>query len=173
MFFYNIRSFINEHIVRTIYYACLFSKIKYGIEIYGSADKTKLNNLQTIQNKLLKILLHKTRRFSTNKLHSDLRVLKVEDIYRTSLLHFVYNCQKGTPIENFRDYFKLRGQLHEHRTRSIFHIHVCKPKTNYGKNTSHYRAAQFWNQIADSYKDAKSINIFKKRIFTLILSNYG
>ena len=32
--FYNIRHLINKKLARTIYFACIYSRIKYGIEIY-------------------------------------------------------------------------------------------------------------------------------------------
>ena len=67
--FYNIRNVVTSHVVRAIYFACIHSRIKYGIETYGSASEYKISKLQILQNKLLKLLIKKERRYSTNKLH--------------------------------------------------------------------------------------------------------
>ena len=55
--FYHIRNFISKNLARTIYHACIYPRIKYGIEIYGSANQSKMNKLQVLQNKLMKVLL--------------------------------------------------------------------------------------------------------------------
>ena len=75
--FYNIRKYISKKLMRTIYYTSIYSVIKYGIEIYGSAGITELKRIQTLQNKLLKVLLNKDYQYSTNLLHSELNILKV------------------------------------------------------------------------------------------------
>ena len=52
--FYNIRNVVTSHVVRAIYFTCIHSRIKYGIETYGSASEYKISKLQILQNKLLK-----------------------------------------------------------------------------------------------------------------------
>ncbi|CAL4066337.1 unnamed protein product, partial [Meganyctiphanes norvegica] len=78
--FYNIRDFLSEQDIRTIYYSLIYSRIKYGINLYGQAAKTKIKQIQTLQNQLLKVLSSKNYRFSTNELHKEFNLLKVEDI---------------------------------------------------------------------------------------------
>ena len=58
--------------------------------------------LQILQNKLLKLLTKKDRRYSTNKLHIDLNILKVKHIYEMSVLTFVHGCVRGIPIDSFK-----------------------------------------------------------------------
>ena len=86
--FYNIRDIITIHVARAIYFSCIHSRVKYGIETYGSASEYKMAKLQILQNKLLKLLTKKDRRYSTNKLHIDLNILKVKHIYEMSVLSF-------------------------------------------------------------------------------------
>ena len=77
--------------VKTIYYALIYSRIKYGISVFGTACKNKLSKIQILQNKLLKVLLAKRYRYSTNSLHNELNILKVTDIARLNSLTFVHN----------------------------------------------------------------------------------
>ena len=60
--FYNIRNVVTPHVARAIYFACIHSRIKYGIETYGSASEYKISKLQILQNKLLKLFTKKERR---------------------------------------------------------------------------------------------------------------
>ena len=78
--FYNIRDYLNKENIKTIYYALIYSRIKYGISVYGQACETKLKRIQTLQNQLLKVLASKEYRFSTDKLHEEFELLKVKDI---------------------------------------------------------------------------------------------
>ena len=54
-----IRNRIPNNCKHQMYYAYVYSKIVYGVEIYGNTSKYQINKLQVLQNKALK-LLHKT-----------------------------------------------------------------------------------------------------------------
>ena len=54
--FYSIRNFISKENIKTIYYTLVYSRIKYGISVYGQAGIKKINRIQVLQNKLLKVL---------------------------------------------------------------------------------------------------------------------
>ena len=56
----------------------IYSRIKYGSIITGQTTKENIEKIQTLQNKLLKVLYKKNYCFSTNKLHNELAVLKVD-----------------------------------------------------------------------------------------------
>ena len=46
----------NKHL---LYYAYIYSKIKYGIEVYGTANATQIKKVQVKQNRALKVLFNK------------------------------------------------------------------------------------------------------------------
>ena len=78
-----------------IYFAMIYSKIKYGLCSYGFAKKVRMDPLQVIQNKLVKVLLDKKMQYPTNNLHQNLDVLKVNDIFKQEVATFVLNYLKG------------------------------------------------------------------------------
>ena len=53
----------------------IYSRLKYGSIITGQTSKENLDNIQILQNKLLKVLAGKCYRYSTNKLHNELSIL--------------------------------------------------------------------------------------------------
>ena len=93
--FNHIKSFVTKSIARQLYFACIYSRIKYGIEIFGSCSKQVLSRIQVMQNKLLKLLLNLNRRTPTTELHKTLSTLKVEDIFKSNILSFVNECRSG------------------------------------------------------------------------------
>ena len=60
--FINTRHFLSISQLIQVYSALVFSKYNYGIEIYGNCSKFLMANLQTTQNRLLKIISSKNKR---------------------------------------------------------------------------------------------------------------
>ena len=82
----------NEHKFM-FYYAYFYSKIQYGIEIYGTATSTTLDKLQKQQNRCLKILFNKDYFTPTKSLHKELKVPLVTDIFKKKFSNcFLRKC---------------------------------------------------------------------------------
>ena len=60
--FYNIRNYLTKENIKTIYYALVYSTIKYGISVYSQVCENKMKKNQTLQNQLLKALSGKSYR---------------------------------------------------------------------------------------------------------------
>ena len=171
--FYNIRSFVDRRLARVIYHTCIQSKIKYGIEVYGSANETFLNKLQVIQNKLMKLLTKKERRYSTNLLHTELDILKVQDIHKHSVLQFVHKCKANKTISNFENYFTTRGEQHNRDLRNNNDLDQNRFAREHGRTTVQRIGSVYWNQLSDTLKvlDA-SQSVFKNSIFKYFVNKY-
>ena len=78
--YYNIRQYLNKDNIRNIYYTMIYSRINYGSIITGQTTNENINKIQTLQNRLLKVLLYKSYYYSTNKLHNELSILKFTDL---------------------------------------------------------------------------------------------
>ena len=89
--FNHIKSFITSRNDRNFYFAFINSRISYGIEVFGHCADEHLRKLQTLPNKLLKLMLKLD--ISTNQLHHNLSLLKVSDIHTVSVLCFFNNCK--------------------------------------------------------------------------------
>ena len=171
--FYNIRGFIDKRLTRTIYHTCIHSKIKYGIEVYGSANDTFLNKLQVIQNKLMKVLLKKERQYSTNLLHKNLDILKVHDIHRQSVLQFVHKCKTNKTIPKFSNYFTTRGEHHNLDLRNNEDLDQTFYTREHGRTTVQRIGSVYWNQLPVEIKDLNvSQNVFKGYVFKHYISQY-
>ena len=49
--FRQIKYYVSRKIARQLYYACVFSRIRYGIEVFGVCSKESLEKKQVMQNK--------------------------------------------------------------------------------------------------------------------------
>lgn len=168
--FYNIRKFLDKKLIRTIYFSCILSKIRYGIEIYGNGGNSALQKLQILQNKLLRVLMSKDKFHSSNELHKDLKILKIYDMHKFALLSFVYNCYQLSPIQSFEDFFISHD--HPHDTRFKHNLVKHGTKTKLGQTTTHFVGSTLWNDLPSSLKKPASIDAFKHALRDYYITNY-
>ena len=72
--FNNVKYFVTQRMARQLYFAFIFSRINYGISVYGTCSPTYINKLQIIQNKLIILLLKLGFRTSTDYIHKRLSI---------------------------------------------------------------------------------------------------
>ena len=160
--FYDIRNFIHLKHAQIIYHAMVLSRINYGLLIYGSADKNIMVPLQTLQNKLVKVLLNRNYRTPTNEIHDVMEILKVEDNYKLETLSFVHRFfNKKLPFV-FNDYFKTLRDCHTVNTRnSKYTLRDPMYKTKIGRNSVKQKGVQFWNGTDNNVKEISNLKSFK------------
>ncbi len=120
------------------YNAYIFSKIQYGIEVYGQASTSTLRKVQIQQNRALKRLHNKDYHTPTKSLHKELNLLLIEDIYKLGILKFVYI---------FRQFYIENASIHSHNTRQSHGLHVINPTNKFGQRRIIYQVTFLWNSI--------------------------
>jgi len=164
---------LTEENIKQLYYAYVFPHVKYGIEIYGTCSDLLMKKLQTEQNKLLKILCRKNRRYPTNQLHSELKVLNCYDIHKLFIGVFVYKQQSNMLPAIFDTYFKLNSDVCMRTTRQSddLYIPLCRTKT--AQRSLKYIGAKLWNSIGDHVKRCKTIYCFKRTYKSELIDSYA
>ena len=159
--FYNLRNFVNKDLIRVMYFSSIYSRVSYGIEVYGTCKATLFNKLQVTVNKLLRVLNRKDRQYSSTLLHSELDILKIKYIRDSNILKFVYNCVKGTPSQPFQNYFVPSPGTLSLNTRQIEQLDRNTIRTEIGRSTTHFTGATLWNQLQPNIKMQTSAKSFK------------
>ena len=167
--FKKVRYCITQKLCRQIYYAFIYSRISYGIEIYGSCTDKLLSRLQVIQNKLLKFLLKQDSRTPTSTLHYNMKILKIKHIYETNILNFVKNCLNDYYPETYRDYFTFRPQLYNMRRE---HLHIPFFRTNVGRASTKCKGAELWNKLSECCRSRSAYKSFKRHITQCYIKQY-
>ena len=168
--FNHIKSFITSCIARQLYFAFINSRISYGIEVYGHCADEYLSKLQTLQNKLLKLMLKLDRRTSTNQLHRNLSLLKVADIHTVSVLCFVNNCRAARCPETFCNYYQVRQTERELRNKD--HLDVPWARTDMGLSSCNIKGARLWNENFPAVNPYLYKKCFKTRVTKYFIEKY-
>ena len=167
--FNHIKSIVSSKIARQLYFAFIYSRVKYGIEVYANCSQDLLGKIQIIQNKLLKLLLNLNRRTNTKDLHVNLNILKVKDIQIVNILCFVNNCLLGKSPEYCSKYFLERTSLYNIRNLGM---DISRSKTLQGSLSIQIIGAKLWNALSDELKKICHQQNFKKHVVRFYINKY-
>ena len=167
--FNHIKHAMTTQTSRQLYFAFIFSRISYGLEVYGNCSNHQMAKLQTIQNKLLKLILQLNMRTSTNLLHKNLHLLKIKDIREVQVLLFVNKCLKGLCPPVFHEYYGERMPHYNIRNPGL---HITRTRTAMGSNSIRIFGAKLWNNLAPRVKEHRNKINFKKHIIKNIICDY-
>ena len=160
--FYTLRNFISTIQAKSIYKAMIYSRLMYGISLYGTADKNVFKPLQIIQNKLLRVLTKKEYTYSTDKLHKDLDILKVRDLHEQEVLSFTYKFVNKSIPNAMKDHFTMVSDIHNVNTRNRnYNIKDPCLKSKIGKLAIKQKGATLWNGLKKSLKSSTSLKMFR------------
>ena len=168
-----MRKYVPNRCKKQLYYAYVYSKITYGIEVYSHTSKCLIDKLQVMQNRLLKILYMKDWYTNTNMLHKQLNLLKVEEIAKLFILKFVQKCKMGEVPSIFSKYYKERTEIHSINTRNVKKYEIPRYKTTtYGHRTIRYIGSKLYNMLPIKIKDARTMNLFSAEVKKLYIESY-
>ena len=168
--FNHIKYRVTPKIARQIYYAFIYSRIQYGIEVYSSCSETHINRLQVIQNKLLKLILKLDRLTATNILHKEINLLKVTHIGESSVLGFVNKVLCGQCPEIFLSYYKIKRNAYDVRTKG----QLVTPQTRiqFGDRAVKVKGCLLWNRINKNMLKHRFSKSFKDNLVKYYISTY-
>ena len=168
--FYNIRAYLTIDHIKTIYYALIYSRVKYGLSVYGTANRGLIDKIQVLQNQLLKVLTGKPYRYCTNKLHNELKLLKIEDLYKQTILTFVHKFQNNKLPFVFDSYFTSFSEIHNINTRNRNNNFIVPRVTSrLGSTNISFVGAVSWNNLDRISKEIESEKSFRKSFKDTVL----
>ena len=135
-----------------IYESWIKSHISYALEIYGSAGKKGLNQLQKLQNKIVKILFCNCRRRSIDQVYNHTKILKVKQLYE--YMHIVKHFFEWKAIYNE----KVKSKPYQ--TKSTKFIPLLT-KNKYGEKLADFVLPNIFSKLpteiwlCNTYKDLK------------------
>jgi len=72
---------MNDEILKMLYFAYVFPRLLYGIEIYGNIYQSHLSKLVKLNNKILRILQNAPLKSLTLSLYKNYNILPIPFLY--------------------------------------------------------------------------------------------
>ena len=155
--FSQLRHFLNITELTTIYYAYVQSILEGGIITWGGAYKSTLQPIIVTQKAIIKAALGRCRRYSTQSLFDEFKVLDVRQLFVRTILTYIYN-HAGLLFENV---------THEHATRNATALGIRTPRLSrtFLVTNVYYITHVIYRNIPDYLRDYDcSTTVYKIRI---------
>ena len=150
-----VRKYINVHTAVTIYKSMILPIFEYDDILYEGSNLKRTNDLQTAQNRILRICNNTDRYISTQYLHdvSKTNLLKDRRILHLNL--FMFKQKGNVHIVNTRD---VRTRAHD---APLFNT-VKFNNEKYKKNI-YCKGALSWNSLTVAERNQEDYTIFKSQ----------
>ena len=149
----------------------------YVCQTWGLHDNNKVNKIQTLQNRALRLVTFVDQPPSPYQhqvdIYKGLRLLKFRDIVTLKNLLFIHDFFNNNLPESFTGYFKLSRNMHSHHTRNSARGHLYVPKTNsvrFGTNSFKLKSIHAWNIVASIFPDTDFTTMAKRDFKSLLVS---
>jgi len=170
--FYKIRTNLNAHVLKMLYFAFVYPHLLYGIEIYGNTNPSNIYRLKILNNKILRILQNRSRRTHIIDLYKCYSTLPIDLLHKYQVLLFVHKFAHHSnrlPVV-FASYFTQNKLIHQHDTRDKCDFHMSTPCTTFGKRSLKYKGSYMWNSLPESLKTIQSTSLFKHSLSVFLLT---
>ena len=172
--FFRVRHFLPINIL-TLLYNSLFSPfLQYGTLVWGLTFETYINPVFLLQKRVIRAIAFEHFNSSATPLFSDLKILKLHDLFKLKLLSFVYDCVNKISPSCFHSFFDLVESVHQHSTRQVAKNYIFLTQKNtlqYGLRSVRYYGAKCWNEIPVGIKLLPSAISFHCKLKAFLLES--
>ncbi|KAK9882698.1 hypothetical protein WA026_022748 [Henosepilachna vigintioctopunctata] len=158
---YQCRNYISLKTKKQIYAAFFSSHLRYLLPIWGTCGSVDFNKMQILQNKILKILFKYDYLTSTNILHQELSIPKLEALLKLEQCKLMYKILKNIQKSNI--VFKLVGEVHGYETRFQTGFYISNSRTNVGLNGPANMASKVYNNLSEDIRSTKCYSHFIRK----------
>ena len=172
---YALSKFLPRHALLNIYFSLAYSHIVQSVLIWGGNSNYKINCVQILMNKIMRVILNVRSvdhipTMRSNEMYVRLKVLKFKDIYNYFLLKFLRTAfHDRNPV-----YYKCFQQWlpnHNHNTR-FNKINLPIVRLDLEKKFAIFQSISTYNKLPMILTQPMSDARFKKLYKTFIINSY-
>ena len=137
-------------------HAFIYSRIKYGIEVYGNCSAKNINTTQVTQNKLLKLILHNDIRTPNDEIHEKWIHWKWKTSMNVMYFHLSITSWWKCVLVHLNYIFKKRQNNYDVRRKN--QLVVPAVRLCLGEKAVRVSGASLWNRL---HKDTVQYRLMK------------
>ena len=171
--FFKIRHFLPVDVLLCLYNSLFASFLQYGIVVWGFAYDVHIQPIFLLQKRIIRAISFQSFTSPSSPIFSDLKILKLHELFQLKLLSFVYECTNKIAPVCFHTFFEPIKSIHQHDTgnaskNDIFLTH--KNTLQYGIKSIHFTGAKYWNSIPSTIKQSVSLINFRYKLKQFLLA---
>ena len=164
---FKVKCLLPRSILIMLYNALFLSFVQYGIIVWGQTFASYLEPIFKLQKRAVRAISHQTFLAHSYPIFKELKLLRIDDVFKTKLLTFVYeSINKLTPVY-FHNFFCHVTSIHSHNTRqstSGGQFLAQRNTLQYGLRSIRYTGAKQWNGLPTTMRFSSSKFLFKKHL---------
>ena len=128
---------------------------------------THINPVFLLQKRVVRAISFKHFTAPSMPIFSDLKILKLHDLFQSKMLRFVYDCINKIAPSYFHSFFELVDSVHQYSTRQATNNDIFLTQMNtlqYGLRSVRYFGAKCWSDIPVEIKKSPSANNFRQKV---------
>lgn len=150
-----IKNLVPQHYLRTLYFSIVYPYLSYGIAVWGATYHVHRKKLVIMQKKAIRIVGGLKYNEHTDPIFNELRILKLNDIYRLETIKIVLKYMQNDLPEPLNYLFTLNSQIHDRQTRQYGDLHVKRCRTTLATQHISYQGPKLWNELPTFIKDLR------------------
>lgn len=136
-----IRKYLTTKAAEMVFKSTILPLLDVGDVFYDCTTKSLLDKLQCLQNRAIRIIYRLGSRDNTDKMHSDMKILKLRDRRLLHILQLARWVSDKDENCNTRD---LLTRAHEQGRKNLL---TYRPNKRRCQQSCSYKAARLWNQL--------------------------
>ena len=158
--------------MKSLYSTLVVSHMNYGILAWGNCNTTLIDRIFKIQKRAVRVINQAGFYSHTNPLFFKNKILKIADIHLFQLGIFMFQLSKDELPGIFACMFQRNNLIHTYPTRQKDSYHLPRTRTLFAQRSIAFEGPRFWNDLPHEVVQSTSLNIFKRKLKTMLLNSY-
>ncbi len=158
------RNFLNTNCKRNVYFAHIYSHIRYGLPIWGSMiNESQRNKLYKFQKDAVRIILRAKYNSHSNPLFKELKIFPLEICLKSEMIKIGHNvCSKILPLPIRKLFTDKNEKSHGYNTRYKHIPNLDKEEGARFRNSFLHQAIKSYNDTPAILKSTTNADMFER-----------
>ena len=144
---YKARDCLNISCLLSIFHSLASTHLNYCITTWCNTNFSKTTEIQTLCNKILRLIFHRHPRDNIDDIYKNYAILKVSDKFKFEICCFVYKFDLRLLPDCFNNFFQRNSEVNSQQTRQSNNLHLPLFKKNICKHSIKFVGVKLWNEI--------------------------
>lgn len=159
-----IRNILPKWLIKTIYYAVVYSRLYYCLLVWGNTTAENLRKLRVLQRRAVRLITNDDFFTPSARLFDNARILTLESMFTFKLGIYIYKLVKEGNLVLTR-----RTPLYSMRDARKFEIPLLR--TNYGRQSMEYLVPLFLNKFEHYIEPPYLYSQFRRMFRSYLTTN--
>ena len=167
---YRAKCKLNLKSLQSLYYALFLPYINYCLEIWGSTHVSKLECLNILQKRAIRLICNKNRKDHTLPLYYQLKIVKFYDLVQLKVCTVIHKAKLKLLRKKLEELINLEINNNCTRNRNKFKLKFAR--TSIKAKCISTNGVVLYNTLPDSLKNHINVKSFTKNYKCIIIENY-